>query len=122
MLATSRAERLALDMSPDRARQALQRDLDDAKRRLTAIDARLGGVAREHRNLPWHRRGRRYELEHLTESWQARRVRAEHEAERLTRNLAASPVTARHRLSRAADPVARVDRWPERPRDMGLER
>jgi hypothetical protein len=127
MLPASRAERLALDdFGPDRVRMAAERALDAARGGLAEMDERLAALDREAAKLPWCQRARRRDAARLGEAWRRQREHAGREIARLTRELPARPVPQAPRLSRAADPLARLDRWPERPRrrerDIGIER
>ena len=107
MLEISRAQQLASDDAPEISR------LELAERRRSDADLRLAGLEQQRARTPWHRRGRRAELDRLIAAceqdcarWQA---------------AAVPPPTPAPRLRPARDPLARVDRelGREHGRDLG---
>ena len=122
----SRAQRLALDgLAPDPMRGLLEDELDHARGELTAIDARLSELERDRRRTHWFERAARRELARRIENWERPRAHWLSETERLTHEVDARPVPVASKLSRAIDPLSRIETRVHdigRRRDIGIER
>ena len=126
MLGASRAQRLALDgTAPDPLRGLIADELAEARRRLARIEADVAALERARARLHWYERGRRGELLRLIDNRQYELGDGHAAIERLARDLASRAVPEPPRLSRAVDPLPRIEppsRHLSRDYGLGIER
>ena len=107
MLASTRAQRAAVDGLGQRARMS---DLERARAQLAEAEARLDELRDERARVRWHQRARRIELDRVADGWLRSQSRWRSEVARLERDV----VNSAPSVSRAIDPLARLDRSPRR--------
>ena len=126
MLGASRAPRLALDgTAPDPQRSLIVDELDEARRHLATIDAEVAALERARDLLRWYERGRRGELLRRIDDRQNPLGHGQADVERLTIELASRSDPEQPRLSRAIDPLSRLEpraRDVSRDHGRGIER
>jgi hypothetical protein len=126
MLGASRAQRLALDgTTPDPQRSLIVDELDEARRYLATIDAEVVALERARDHLRWYERGRRDELLRRIDVHRQLLGRGQEDVERLTIELASRSDPEQPRLSRAIDPLSRIEpraRDLSRDHGRGIER
>jgi len=123
VLADSRAEQLALDGYPrDREADHLARDLERAQEALAENETRVEALQDQRAQTRRYQRGRRHDLDSITEGWQRGKDHCQAEVDRLTTELDEHP--AAPALSRAHDPLAALEPPPDLDRALrrGIER
>ena len=119
MLGASRAQRLALDgTTPDPQRSLMVDELDEVRRHLAMIDAEVAALERARDRLRWYERGRRGELLRRIDDHGLLLGHGQADVERLTIELACRSDPEQLRLSRAIDPLSRIE---PRARDMSRD-
>jgi hypothetical protein len=94
-----------------------------SRERLAEIDRGIVALQQRRADVPWHRRGRRQELDRVAVGLEDRRENTASEVDRLSEALwVARPERVVPRLTRAIDPLAGLEARHERLQRRSLER
>jgi hypothetical protein len=110
MLESSRAEHLATHETwEQRASEAQDRELEDARAQLAESDTRLEALRDQREQTRWYQRGARAEIDRTTAGWERGRAHWAERVDRLTTEVAQRPQAHDPTLSIARDPLNNLD-------------